>query len=98
MPLGFVLPYVGMAAAVGYIHQSLTREQEAAIQRTFDMRAMEDRSGAAFRLTGALGFELPVTAHLTLRLAIHAGVNAARVERGLRALPAGSAQIAIGMR
>lgn len=97
-PLHLMLPYVGMTAAVGVIHQGLTREQEGAIQQTFDMQSLPDRTGLAMRLTAAAGFELPLSARLTLRVELGAGVTAARVERGLRALPLGSTLVAIGMR
>jgi hypothetical protein len=98
LPLGFMLPYAALGAAAGYVHQSLTREQEAAIQRTFNMGPMADRNGFAVRVMGALGLELPLGARGTLRLAVSAGVTAVRVERGLRALPTGSVLVAIGWR
>jgi hypothetical protein len=97
-PLSLLLPYVGVAAAVGVIHQGLAREQEDAIQRAFDMQTLPDRIGLGMRLAAAVGFELPLSARLTLRVELAAGVTAARVERGLRALPLGSALVAIGVR
>jgi hypothetical protein len=98
MPLQILLPYVGVAAAVGVIHQSLTRDQEDAIQRTFDMGSLADRTGMAFRLAALVGLELPLSARLTLRVELSAGVTAASVERGLRALPMGGALVALGLR
>jgi hypothetical protein len=98
VPLSLLLPYAGLGAAAGFIHQSLTRTQEAAIQRTFNTGPLDDRNGAAFRFTGTVGFELPLSARATLRFAVNAGVTAARVERGLRALPTGSLLVAMGIR
>jgi hypothetical protein len=62
-----------MAAAAGVIHQGLTREQEAAVQRTFSMGRLADRNGMAFRLAAIIGLELPLSARLTLRIELSAG-------------------------
>jgi hypothetical protein len=97
-PLGLLLPYIGVSVSAGLIHQSLTRDQEQAIDRTFNMRPMDDRTGMAIRVAGSLGVELPVSARTTLRFAISAGGTGAQLERGIRVLPTGSALLAIGVR
>lgn len=97
-PMSLLLPYVGVVAAAGVIHQSLTRDQEESIQRAFDMRSLSDRTGIGLRIAAAVGCELPLSARLVLRLELNAGVTAARGEGGLRALPLISTLVAIGMR
>jgi hypothetical protein len=97
-PLGLLMPYIGLSVSAGLIHQALTRDQERAIDSTFNMRPMDDRTGMAIRLAGTLGVEAPLSARITLRFAISAGGTAARVEHGIGVLPAGAALLAIGMR
>jgi hypothetical protein len=97
-PLGLLLPYVGINVSAGLLHQTLTRDQEQAIDSTFNMRPMDDRTGPALRLAGTLGVELPLSARATLRFEISAGATGAGVEHGIRVLPAGAALLAIGVR
>lgn len=98
VPLQLLLPYAGVVVAAGVVHQGLVRQQEPAIRSTFDMGALADRNGAAFRLAAALGFQVPLSARFALRLELNAGVTVPGVERGLYALPMVGALVAIGMR
>ena len=97
-PLGLLIPYLGVGVSAGLIHQTLTRDRERTIASAFNMGPMDDRNGAAIRLAASVGVELPLSARTALRFAISAGATGARVEGGIRVLPAGAALLAIGVR
>jgi hypothetical protein len=97
-PLGWTLPYLGVALSVGVLQQELVRARERQVQLTFGGQGLDSRTGLAVRLELVLGIELPLSARSSLRIAAGAGGVGARGEDGLKLLPSAGVQLAAGMR
>jgi hypothetical protein len=85
-PWGFTLPFVSAHGAVGWVHQSFTRDHEARIQAVFAEESMPARDGPAGQLRAGFGIELPWSRWL-LRVEGAGGVMLSPVDDGLLVRP-----------
>jgi hypothetical protein len=97
-PLWWMLPYVGLRASAGLIHQSFTREREREIRDVLLAPPVPDRDGLAGQLLLLGGLELPLAARLMLRLDAGVGATAARGDAGWSLQPTIVSRIAGGHR
>jgi len=96
-PVTWLLPYVSAHGAVGWVHQSITRDQEQMIRAVFDTGAVPSRDGPAGQLRAALGLELPWQRWL-VRVEVAGGVMLSPVDEGLLARPLVLGRVISGLR
>jgi hypothetical protein len=85
-PFGWALPFLSARVELGWIHQSLLRDQERVFRDVLDEDALPPRNGAAGQLQIGAGLELPL-GRFAMRLEAAAGLVAAPTNGHLDARP-----------
>jgi hypothetical protein len=98
LPVDTALVTLGLRAGVGWVHQSLERDQEAALQAIFGQGALPARDGLVAVSLATGGVELPLTARLFARGELFGGALAPHLATGWVARPLAGARVGLGWR
>ena len=98
VPAAAYLPYLGLRMGVGWIHQSLERDQEQTLQRVFGQGPLPSRDGVAGLGLLTAGVEVPLEARVLARVEGFGGVVTPHLASGWMARPNGGARVAVGWR
>jgi hypothetical protein len=98
VPVGAWLPYLGLRLGGGWVHQTLDRDQQQAIETVFGQGPLPARDGIVGLALLTAGVEVPLADRVLLRVEGFGGGVAPHLASGWGARPTAGARAAVGWR